>query len=53
MPAPGRPLGDLLAHEEAAARLKLQLRWREEESAGLRLQIQQLKSVDMGLELRR
>jgi hypothetical protein len=46
-------LGDLLAHEEAAARLKLQLRWREEESAGLRLQIQQLKSVDMGLELRR
>jgi hypothetical protein len=38
-------LGDLLAYEEAAARMKLQLRWREEEAAGLRLQIQQLKST--------
>src|SRR5258707_200796 len=46
-------LGDLLAYEETAARIKLQLRWREEEAAGLRLQIQQLKSVDMGLERRR
>jgi hypothetical protein len=46
-------LGDLLAYEETAARIKLQLRWREEETAGLRLQIQQLKSVDMGLERRR
>jgi hypothetical protein len=42
-----------LAYEETAARIKLQLRWREEETAGLRLQIQQLKSVDMGLERRR
>jgi Outer membrane lipoprotein len=46
-------LGDLLAYEEAAARMKLQVRWREEEAAGLRLQIQQLKSIDMGLERRR
>jgi outer membrane protein assembly factor BamD (BamD/ComL family) len=46
-------LGDLLAYEEATARIKLQLRWREEEAAGLRLQIQQLKSVDIGLERRR
>jgi hypothetical protein len=45
-------LGDLLAYEEAAARMKLQLRWREEEAAGLRLQIQQLKSIDLGLERR-
>jgi hypothetical protein len=46
-------LNDLLAYEEAAARMKLQLRWREEEAAGLRLQIQQLKSIDLGLERRR
>jgi hypothetical protein len=46
-------LGDLLAYEESAARIRLQLRWREEETAGLRLQIQQLKSLDMGLERRR
>jgi hypothetical protein len=45
-------LGDLLAYEEAAARMKLQLRWREEEVAGLRLQIQRLKGIDLGLERR-
>jgi tetratricopeptide (TPR) repeat protein len=43
-------LGDLLAHEEDAARTKVLLRWREEEAARLRLQMQQLKSVDLGLE---
>ena len=46
-------LSDLLAREDDTARMTLQLRWREEEAAGLRLQIQQLKSVDLGLERRR
>ena len=46
-------LSELLAREDDTARMKLQLRWREEEAAGLRLQIQQLKSVDLRLEQRR
>jgi outer membrane protein assembly factor BamD (BamD/ComL family) len=46
-------LSDLLAREDEAARTKLQLRWREEETAALRLQIQQLRSVDLELERRR
>jgi outer membrane protein assembly factor BamD (BamD/ComL family) len=45
-------LRDLLEHEDETARIKLKLRWREEEAAGLRLQIQQLKSLDLGLERR-
>ena len=57
-------LGDLLAREEEATRLKTQVQWREEEAArlkvqlrsreeeasGLKAQIQQLRRVDLDLE---
>jgi hypothetical protein len=46
-------LGDLLAREEEATRLKLQLQWREEEASGLKAQIQHLRRVDLDLERRR
>lgn len=46
-------LADLLAREELADRLQVQVRWREEEAARLRLQLQQLRSVDLELERRR
>jgi hypothetical protein len=46
-------LSDLLAREDDAARMKVLLRWREEEAAGLRQQIQQLRKVDLDLEKRR
>lgn len=60
-------LGDLLAREEEAAHLKLQLQWREEQTAhlklqlqsreeealGLKAQLQQLRRVDLDLERRR
>ena len=60
-------LGDLLAREEEAARLrallqsreeeagrlKVQLQSREEEAFGLRAQLQQLRRVDLELERRR
>lgn len=60
-------LGDLLAREEEATRLKVQLQWREEQAAhlklqlqsreeealGLKAQLQQLRRVDLDLERRR
>ena len=46
-------LGDLLAHEDEAARMKTLLRWREQEAAGLRMRLQQLREIDLGLERRR
>lgn len=60
-------LDDLLAREEEATRLKVQLQWREEQTAHLRLQLQsreqealglkaqlqQLRRVDLDLERRR
>jgi hypothetical protein len=60
-------LGDLLAREEEATGLKVQLQWREEqtvhlklqlqsreqEALGLKAQLQQLRRVDLDLERRR
>lgn len=46
-------LGELLAREDEATRVKLQLRWREAEAAELRGQVQQLRKVDLDLERRR
>jgi len=46
-------LGDLLAHEDEAARMKTLLRWREQEAAGLKVRLQRLREVDLGLEQRR
>jgi hypothetical protein len=46
-------LGDLLAREEEATHLKLQLQSHEEEALGLKAQLQQLRRVDLDLERRR
>lgn len=46
-------LADLLAGEDQVTRMKLQLRWREEEATGLKAQLQQLRSIDLDLERRR
>ena len=43
----------LQSREEQAARLKLQLQSREEEAFGLKAQLQQLRRVDLDLERRR
>lgn len=46
-------LSELLAREDEVVRTQMRLRGREEEAARLRLQLQQLRSVDLDLELRR
>lgn len=46
-------LGDLLAREEEATHLRLQLQSHEEEALGLKAQLQQLRRVNLDLERRR